>query len=183
MDKRRIKIYLTIFLFGILSIKFYESRIINVLWLKADKAFHLGNYDLAEKCLWRIIKQKPEEVNAYVLKAWLEWSQAITKNDDKKLNSAIKTLRLGQWYNPFNFQLYLEEGIMWNAFGNDQEALNAFKKVYITGTIPYVRIYPHKLRQMGRIYEAYKVMEKIYEKYKDEVTSECLERLKKQIST
>ncbi|HOK57334.1 MAG TPA: hypothetical protein PKV21_06295 [bacterium] len=180
--KKRFLIYTIILISGILSIKFYESRIINVLWLKADIAFHFGNYDLAEKCLWRIIKQKPEEVDAYVLKAWLEWSQALSKNDNKKLNSAIKTLKLGQWYNPFDIRLYMEEGIMWNAFGNDEAALNAFKKIYVIGTIPYVRMYPHKLRQMGKIYEAYKVMKKIYEKYKDDVTFQCLERLKKELS-
>ncbi len=183
MDKKRGKIYLIIFLLGVLSIKFYESRVINILWLKADKAFHFGNYDLAEKYLWRIIKQKPDEVDAYVLKAWLEWSQAILKNDSKKLDSAIKTLKLGQWHNPFSFQLYLEEGIMWNAFGNDEEALKVFKIVYIIGTIPYVRIYPHKLRQMGKKFEAYKIMKKIYEKYKDDITFQCLKKIEREIST
>lgn len=181
--KKRVFVYLGIFILGILTIKFYESRLISVLWIKADIAFHYGNYDLAEKLLNRIIKQKPEETIAYVLKAWLEWSQAKSKNDCKKLNSAIKTLRLGQWYNPFNFYLYLEEGIMWNAFGNDEAALEAFKKVYICGTIPYVRLYPHKLRQMGKTYEAYKVMKKIYEKYGDEVSLQCLERLKKELNS
>jgi tetratricopeptide (TPR) repeat protein len=180
--KKRFLIYTVILISGILSIKFYESRIINLLWLKADKYFHYGNYDFAERCLWRIIKQDPSQVDAFILKAWLEWSQAISKNDSKKLNSAVKTLKIGQWYHPFNFKLYLEEGIMWNAFGNDEEALNAFKKVYVFGTIPYVRIYAHKLRQMGRTYEAYNVMKKIYEKYKDDVTLQCLEKLKKQLS-
>jgi len=181
--KKRFLIYGFVLISGILSIKFYESRIINVLWLKADRAFHFGNYDLAEKCLWRIIKQKPDEVNAIVLKAWLEWSQAISKKDDKKLNSALRTLRFGQWYNPLDFKLYLEEGLMWNAFGNDEEALRSFKIVYIVGTIPYVRIYPHKLKQMGKTYEAYKVMKKIYEKYKDELTLQCLKRLEKELKT
>jgi len=182
MGRKRIYIYLSILISGIICIKFYESRIINILWVKADKAFHLGRYDKAEKYLGRIAKQKPEEVDAYILKAWLEWSEAISKNDKRKLNSAVKTLRIGQWYNPFNFKLYLEEGIMWNAFGNDEEALRAFKVVYVIGTIPYVRIYPHKLKNMGRKVEAYKAMKKIYEKYKDEITLRCLERLKKEIS-
>ncbi|MCM8786203.1 MAG: hypothetical protein NC827_01120 [Candidatus Omnitrophica bacterium] len=181
--KKRFLIYLLILISGVLSIKFYESRILNVLWLKADISFHLGDYDRATKYLGKITKQNPNQVDAYVLKAWLEWSQAISKNDNKKLNSAIKTLRIGQWYNPFSFQLYLEEGIMWNAFGNDEEALRAYKKVYVVGTIPYVRMYPHKLRQMGKAYEAYKVMEKIYEKYKDEVTLQCLERIKRELKT
>lgn len=181
--KKRFLIYGFILISGISGIKFYESRILNILWIKADISFHLGRYDDAEKYLERIIRQKPDEVQAYVLKAWLEWSQAISKRNVKKLNSAVKTLKVGQWHNPFSFQLYLEEGIMWNAFGNDEEALNAFKKVYIVGTIPFVRIYPHKLRKMGKVYEAYKVMEKIYEKYKDDVTLQCLERLKKEIST
>ncbi|MFN4227140.1 MAG: tetratricopeptide repeat protein [Candidatus Ratteibacteria bacterium] len=181
--KKRFLIYLFILIFGILSIKFYESRILNILWVKADISFHLGNYDRAEKYLGKIIKLNPNLVDAYVLKAWLEWSQAISKNDNKKLNSAIKTLRIGQWHNPFGFQLYLEEGIMWNAFGNDEEALKAFKKVYVIGTIPYVRMYPHKLRQMGKLYEAYKAMKKIYEKYKDDVTLQCLERIKRELTT
>lgn len=180
--KKRFLIYGLFLILGILTIKFYESKIINILWIKADISFHFGKYDLAEKYLGRIIKQQPEQVDAYVLKAWLEWSQAISKNNNKKLNSAIKTLKLGQWYNPFSFQLYIEEGIMWNAFGNDEEALKAFKKVYVVGTIPYVRMYPHKLRQMGRTYEAYIAMKKIYEKYKDEVTLQCLERIKKELS-
>lgn len=183
MAKRRYKIYFLIFLLGVLSIKIYESRVINILWIKADMAFHLGKYNLAERYLGRIAKLNPSEVDAFILKAWLEWSQAISNSDEKKLNSAIKTLKTGQWYNPLSFKLYLEEGVMWNAFGNNEEALKAFKLVYITGTIPYVRIYPHKLRQMGKTYEAYKVMKKIYEKYKDDVTLQCLERLKKEIST
>ncbi|MCM8804146.1 MAG: hypothetical protein NC833_02695 [Candidatus Omnitrophica bacterium] len=177
------KIYFIFFIGGIFLIKFYESRVINILWLKADKAFHLGKYNLAEKYLGKIIKQQPEEVDAYILKAWLEWSQAISKNDENKLNSAIKTLQIGKWHNPLNFRLYLEEGIMWNAFGNNEEALKSFKVVYVIGTIPYVRIYPHKLRQIGKTYEAYKAMKKIYEKYKDDTTLQCLERLKKEIST
>ncbi|MCM8766563.1 MAG: hypothetical protein NC901_00655 [Candidatus Omnitrophica bacterium] len=181
--KKRFLIYLFFLISGILSIKFYESRILNVLWLKADISFHFGKYDLAAKYLGKIIKQNPKQVDAYVLKAWLEWSQAISKSDNKKLNSAIKTLKTGQWHNPFSFQLYLEEGIMWNAFGNDEEALKAFKKVYVVGTIPYVRMYPHKLRQMGKSYEAYKAMKKIYEKYRDEVTLQCLERIKRELTT
>ncbi|MCS7179998.1 MAG: hypothetical protein NZ891_01425 [bacterium] len=181
--KKRLFFYFGILIFGILSIKFYESRIINILWIKADIAFHYGKYDIAEKFLGRIIKQKPDQVDAYVLKAWLEWSQAISKRDPKKLNSAIRTLRLGQWHNPFGFQLYVEEGIMWNAFGNDEAALEAFKKVYVVGNIPYVRLYPHKLKQLGRTYEAYKIMNKIYERYKDEVTLQCLERWRKELSS
>ncbi len=183
MSKTRIKIYLLIFILGVLGIKFYELNVINILWLKADKAFHCGNYNLAEKYLGRIIKLKPYETDAYVLKAWLEWSQAISKNSEKKLNSALKTLRQGQWYNPLDFKLYLEEGVMWNALGNEEEALKAFKILYVVGTIPYVRMYPHTLKKMGKKYEAYKIMKKIYEKYKDELTLQCLERLKKEIST
>jgi tetratricopeptide (TPR) repeat protein len=182
MERKRLLIYAGILILGILCIKFYESRIVNILWMKVDIAFHLGNLDKVEKYLGRIIKQKPDEVDAYILKAWFEWSQAISKNDERKLNLALGTLRKGQWYNPLDFKLYLEEGIMWNAFGNDEEALRAFKVVYTIGPLPYVRMYPHKLKKMGRKIEAYKAMEKIYEKYKDQVTLKCLQRLRKEIS-
>ncbi|MCM8818444.1 MAG: hypothetical protein NC915_03075 [Candidatus Omnitrophica bacterium] len=180
---QRYKIYLLIFILGVLSIKVYESRVINILWVKADMAFHSGKYNIAEKYLGRIIKINPSEIDAYVLKAWLEWSQAISKKETKKISSALRTLRIGQWNNPLEYKLYLEEGIMWNALGNDEEALRAFKIVYIIGTVPYARLYPHKLKQMGKKYEAYKVMKKIYEKTKDELTLQCLERLKKEINT
>ncbi|MEO0299943.1 MAG: hypothetical protein ABIM58_04095 [candidate division WOR-3 bacterium] len=183
MSRKKILIYLSILISGVILIKFYELRIINILWIKADRAFYFGKYNLAEKYLGRITKLKPEEVDAYILKAWLEWSQAIAKKDEKKLNSAIKTLKLGQWYNPFNFKLYLEEGIMWNAFGNDEEALRAFKIVYVIGTIPYVRLYPHKLKSMGKTYEAYKAMKKIYDKFKDEITYQCLKKIEKELKT
>ncbi|MCM8766723.1 MAG: hypothetical protein NC901_01500 [Candidatus Omnitrophica bacterium] len=128
--------------------------IIPYIWIKVDQAFHCGNYDRAIEYLSFISYIKPKDPESYILKAWLQWSQAkylIEKNlpYDEKLKQAIETYRKGEKNNPTNWKIYFEEGIMWEAFGDKEKALRAY---YISSKYsgpPYNKIYEIKYKKFN----------------------------------
>ncbi|MCM8810873.1 MAG: hypothetical protein NC917_04410, partial [Candidatus Omnitrophica bacterium] len=117
-------------------------------------AFHCGNYDRAIEYLSFISYIKPKDPESYILKAWLQWSQAkylVEKNlpYDEKLKQAIETYRKGEKNNPTNWKIYFEEGIMWEAFGDKEKALRAY---YISSKYsgpPYNKIYEIKYKKFN----------------------------------
>lgn len=101
------------------------------LWLKIDESFHTGKYDKAINYLSFICFLQPHNPEGYIIKAWLEWSTAKSAHLSglpykQKLNQAIKTYKKGQKNNPNNWQIFYEEGIMWSAFGEEEEALKLY---------------------------------------------------------
>jgi len=67
-----------IFLFLIfgLSFRFILKPFVPVLWQRVDEAFHRGDYKRAESYLGIIAWIEPENPQSYILKGWLEWSEA-----------------------------------------------------------------------------------------------------------
>lgn len=92
---------------------------------------------------------QPKNPECYILKAWLQWSEAKNCYNrgipyEEKLNQAIETYRKGQKNNPTDWKIYFEEGIMWEAFGEKEKALNSY---YISSKYsrpPYNKIYKIK---------------------------------------
>lgn len=125
------------------------------LWLKADAAFSRGKYGQAEKYLALIIWANPHEDEAYLVKGWLEWSEARNLRKKglpfgKKLAAACKTLDRGQIYNPRGWRLYFEEGLMWEAFGDSGKSMDAYYQAALNSAPPYNRIYVLKKARLEK---------------------------------
>jgi len=134
------------------SIKLILKPFVPLVWLKVDNAFHQGNYDMAENYLTFISWVEPKNPEAYVLKGWLQWSQAknlcsFNLPYKDKLNCALQTYRKGQKNVPSDWQLYFEEGIMWEAFGENKKAVEAYYKVSNLAKKPYSKIYFYKSKK------------------------------------
>ena len=126
---------ITILTTFLLSIKLVLIFFVPLLWGKIEDAFHSGNYEIARNYLGGIIWILPNQPQPYTLKAWLTWSEAIyLKNNGlsykEKLDEAEKIFHKGQKRNPFSWQLYFEEAIMWRAFGEREKSLIAYSQAY-----------------------------------------------------
>lgn len=140
---------LLLFLIFCLSIKLILKPFVPVIWLKVDDAFHHGNYELAEKYLSFISWINPKDPQPYILKGWLLWSEAKVLHSynlpyQEKLKCAVETYRKGQEKVPSNWQLYFEEGVMWEAFGENEKAVRAYYYASKLAKGPYSRIYQYK---------------------------------------
>jgi len=140
------------------SIKLILKPFIPVIWTKVDDAFHQGNYDMAENYLTFISWIEPKNPEPYILKGWLEWSQAKNLCSShlpykNKLNCAVQTYRKGQKNVPSNWQLYFEEGIMWEAFGENKKAVKAYYKASKLAKKPYSKIYFYKSKKYIKVEE------------------------------
>jgi ATP/maltotriose-dependent transcriptional regulator MalT len=138
-------IFLSVSLFCIL----FFHIIIPYVWLKVDEAFHKGRYDKAIEYLSFISYIQPKNSESYILKAWLQWSEAkiLCINGQpykEKLEDALKTFKEGQKENPKYWRLYFEEGIMWEAFDEKQKALKAYYISSKYAPSPYNKIYKIK---------------------------------------
>lgn len=123
--------------------------IIPYMWIKTDEAFHKGQYNKAIEYLSFISFFQPQNVECYVLKAWLQWSQAKYLYSqglpyEEKLNQAVKTYKKGEKNNPQNWWIYYEEGMMWEAFGEKEKALKAYYISSKYSLTPYNKIYKIK---------------------------------------
>jgi len=150
-------LYITggIFIFFICFLKLFLQPFIPVLWLKVDEAFHHGNYERAENYLRAIIWLQPKNPHPYILKGWLEWSEAKYLQSvgcpyEEKLKEAEKTYRIGQKRIPENWQLYFEEGIMWEAFKEKEKSLKAYYSASKYAKPPYNKIYYYKKRKFEK---------------------------------
>jgi len=65
----------------------------------------------------------------------------------KQLKKAVKTYRKGELKNPENWQLYFEEGIMWESFDEKEKSLKAYYKASKYAKPPYSRIYYYKSKK------------------------------------
>jgi len=120
--------------------------------MKADEAFHQGNYDMAENYLTFISWVEPKNPESYILKGWLQWSHAKNLCSsylpyENKLNCAVQTYKKGQKNVPFDWQLYFEEGIMWESFGENKKAVKACYKASKLARRPYSKIYYYKSKK------------------------------------
>jgi len=154
MKKKYLLVFFIILLAFTFSLKYILSPFTPLLWVKVDNAFTQGNHNLAKKHLRAITWIQPKNSEAYILKAWLEWSEALLRKKDgspyeEKLTTALMTLRRGQKYNPKNWQLYFEEGMMWEAFGEEDKSLDAYYQVSIVGPLPYSRMYSSKKKMLA----------------------------------
>ena len=143
-----------IFLFLIfgLSFRFILKPFVPVLWQRVDEAFHRGDYKRAESYLGIIAWIEPENPQSYILKGWLEWSEARNLQIaglpyEEQLKKAVKTYRKGELKNPENWQLYFEEGIMWESFDEKEKSLKAYYKASKYAKPPYSRIYYYKSKK------------------------------------
>lgn len=123
--------------------------LIPVLWIKTDQAFHCGNYERVVDYLSYISYMQPKNSEVYILKAWIQWSDALFLYKKglpykEKLEQAIETYEKGKKYNPTNWQIYFEEGMMWEAFGEKEKALQLYKISSYYAKPPYNRIYELK---------------------------------------
>jgi len=128
--KREFKFIILFFIIlPVLYLIFY--LLIPFLWIKTDEAFHKGRYDRAIDYLSFISYIQPKNSESYIIKAWLQWSIAKSLQNEglpyeKILNQAVETYKKGQKNSPKNWKIYYEEGMMWEAFGKEEEA----KKLY-----------------------------------------------------
>jgi hypothetical protein len=125
------------------------------LWLKEDAAFGRGKYGQAEKYLALIIWANPHDDEAYLVKGWLEWSEARDLRRKglpfgDKLAAAARTLDRGQIYNPRGWRLYFEEGLMWEAFGDNGKSMDAYYQASLYSAPPYNRIYVLKKARLEK---------------------------------
>jgi len=116
------------------------------LWGETDQAFHQGDYKRAEQYLTLITWLRPKDEQAYLLKGWLQWSQAYTLKKRNQpfaedLKTASATLKQGQVRNPSSWRLYYEEGIMWEAFKENEKSLKAYYQMCLRCGAPYNRMY------------------------------------------
>lgn len=149
MEKKLRKLIIWVFLINLCVCILFLYFLLPVLWLKVDQAFHRGDYERAVEYLSFISHLNPKDPQPYILKAWLCWSEARVlclegRGYKDKLNQAIRTYREGQKHNPENWQLYFEEGIMWESFGEREKSLNAYYKASLYSPSPYNRIYKIK---------------------------------------
>ncbi|MCS7180110.1 MAG: hypothetical protein NZ891_01995, partial [bacterium] len=108
MKKKIYILLVSIIILSILTVSFFYF-IIPFLWIKADEAFHNGNYDKAIEYLSFICFFCPKNEEGYILKAWLRWSQAKNFYNNglpykEKLNQAVETYKKGQKNNPNNWR-------------------------------------------------------------------------------
>ncbi len=148
MRKRIIFISLIFVLLPLFFLCFFHL-IIPYIWLKVDEAFHKGRYDRAIEYLSFISYIQPKNTESYILKAWLQWSEAkiLYLNGlpyKERLTDALKTFRKGQKENPKYWRLYFEEGIMWEAFDEKENALKAYYISSKYAPSPYNKIYEIK---------------------------------------
>lgn len=156
-EKMRKYFYICGFLFilFICFLKFFLQPFVPLLWLKVDEAFHKGDYKKAEEYLGAIIWLQPKNPSPYILKGWLEWSEAkylqsIGYPYEELLKKAEKTYKIGEKRIPENWQLYFEEGIMWEAFGRKEESLKAYYLASKYAKPPYNRIYYYKKKEFEK---------------------------------
>lgn len=150
--KKYLYICLGVILVFAFSIKLILKPFVPLVWLKVDNAFHHGNYNMAENYLTFISWVEPENPKPYILKGWLQWSQARNLYSahlpyKEKLQSAVKTYRKGNKYAPSDWQLYFEEGIMWESFNENEKAVRAYYNVSQLAGEPYCRIYQYKSKK------------------------------------
>ncbi|MCM8805068.1 MAG: hypothetical protein NC833_07440 [Candidatus Omnitrophica bacterium] len=151
--KRKIFIILVFVIFPFFCLGFFHL-ITPYLWIKVDQAFHCGDYDRAIEYLSFISFIQPKDPESYILKAWLQWSEAKFLYSQKlpykeKLNQAVKTYREGQKNNPTNWQIYFEEGMMWEAFGEKDMAIKLYFISSKYSLPPYNKIYEIKSKKFN----------------------------------
>ena len=154
MKKKYLLVFFIILSTFTFSLKYILSPFMSLLWAKTDNAFHRGNHNLASNYLRTITWIQPKNSEAYILKSWLEWSEALVRKREglpykEKLATALMTLKKGQKYNPKNWQLYFEEGMMWETFGEEDKSLDAYYQVSIVGPLPYSRMYSSKKKELA----------------------------------
>ncbi|HOJ40308.1 MAG TPA: hypothetical protein PKX93_11605 [bacterium] len=128
--------------------------LVSFLWGQADGAFHRGQYQKVQRCLTVITWLRPSDEEAYLLKGWLQWSQAYElmqkgRPYHQKLEMASCTLKDGQDKNPSSWRLFYEEGIMWEAFHEQTRSLEAYYQMSLRCGPPYSRMYSWKKARLS----------------------------------
>ena len=158
MRKRKFFIIIVFVLYPVFCI-FLFHLLVPFVWIKVDEAFHCGNYDRAIEYLSFISYMQPKNPESYILKGWLQWSEARSLCNEGlsyevKLNEAVETYRKGQKNNPTSWKIYFEEGIMWEAFGEKEKALKSYYLSSKYSFPPYNKIYEIK-KQKFKLDEKY----------------------------
>ncbi len=118
-------------------------------WQRTDRSFGRGDYETTKRCLDALTWLEPSNPEPYIFKGWLEWSEAYLSKKgghpyERKLARAHGTLKNGQRHSPKAWRIYFEEGLMWEAFGEDEKCLQAYYQASRYSQAPYSNIYMRK---------------------------------------
>jgi tetratricopeptide (TPR) repeat protein len=157
--------------------------VLGSLWQITDLRFGRGDYPGAIRTLGYIALIDRHDIRAYQLKAWLQWSDAVEKSRrgepyQLEIDAAIATLHSGKRVNPYAWELALEEGQIWECFGDMEKAALCYQEVFAYAPIPYSRLYPQTLKKCGKLKEACDAMASICADRNDRTSGVQLEELK-----
>jgi len=158
------------------------------LWMKADRCFENGDHLSAAGYLGAVTCINRHDVRAYQLKAWLEWSFALEqcrRGDEfsPMLARSLQTLERGEKANPRAWELFLEEGLLWECFGQRERSVGCYRTMALYAPVPYVRLYPGILVKCGRVREARDAMEAICARSNDQMSVRQLRELNEMVVT
>ena len=142
------------------------SFLTDLLWLRVDEYWHVGDHDSCIRLLRLITDLDPQDTQAYGSAAWLLWSQG-------KDAIAIRVYREGIAANPDVYDMYYELGAYYWLHRHYAEAASWLRQAVQRNPPLYVKhMYAHSLRKAGKKAEAIAAWRQILAQHPDDAVAQ-----------